>query len=158
MKLHQLKAPKGANRKRKRVARGEGSGHGKTAGRGGKGQTARTGKGKPRRGFEGGQIPMFRRQPKRGFVNIFRRRMAEVNVDTLCEHFERGAMVDLESVRKAGLAGGRDEGLRVLGRGDVKHALTIKAEHFSQSAKNKIEAAGGTAVMIAKPTAEAKAS
>src|SRR3989339_408904 len=104
MRLNDLKAPVGANKRRKRVGRGESSGHGKTAGRGGKGQTARTGKGKPRRGFEGGQMPMYRRMPKRGFVNVFARPVVEVNIDTLAHRFGAGATVDLLALRAQGLA------------------------------------------------------
>ncbi|MBI5510009.1 MAG: 50S ribosomal protein L15 [Deltaproteobacteria bacterium] len=157
MRLNDLKAPQGANKKCKRVGRGESSGHGKTAGRGGKGQSARTGKGKPRRGFEGGQMPMYRRMPKRGFVNAFAKPVIEVNVDTLAGRFTAGATVDLETLRSMGLAPTRALGLRVLGRGEITHALTVKADHFSASAKQKIEAAGGKAVdlMPAKEAAPA---
>jgi large subunit ribosomal protein L15 len=148
MRLSDLHAPDGANRKRKRVARGESSGHGKTAGRGGKGQTARTGKGKPRRGFEGGQMPMFRRMPKRGFTNIFAKSWAVVNLDTLAQHFGSGSQIDLEALHAAGLAAKTVDGFRVLGRGELQYALTIKADHFSASAKQKIEAAGGKALDV----------
>ena len=149
MRLNDLKAPIGANKKRKRVGRGESSGHGKTAGRGGKGQSARTGKGKPRRGFEGGQMPMYRRMPKRGFVNTFATPVVAVNVDTLADRFQAGQTVDLAALRNLGLATTRDHGVRVLGRGDIKHAITVKADHFSASAKQKIEAAGGQALDLA---------
>jgi large subunit ribosomal protein L15 len=145
MQLHDLHAPRGANRKRKRKARGESSGLGKTAGRGGKGQTARSGKGKPGLGFEGGQMPMYRRMPKRGFHNIFRKRWAEVNLDRL-ERFAAGTEIDLGLLKAQGLANRRAEGLRVLGRGEVSHALTVKADHFTASARQKIEAAGGKAI------------
>jgi len=157
MLLSNLHAPRGANRKRKRVARGESSGHGKTAGRGGKGQTARTGKGKPRRGFEGGQMPMYRRMPKRGFTNIFAKTWAVVNLDTLAQHFGAGLEVDLKALHAAGLAAKTVDGFRVLGRGELAHALTIKADHFSASAKQKIEAAGGKALDVqgAQPQATA---
>src|SRR5215469_459804 len=101
MRLHDLKPRPGAKHRRKRVGRGESSGHGKTAGRGGKGQTARTGKGKPGLGFEGGQMPMYRRMPKRGFRNIFAIKTAELNLDMLGEFFEKGATVDLEACRQA---------------------------------------------------------
>lgn len=146
MQLHDLKAPKGANRKRKRVGRGESSGWGKTAGSGQKGQKARTGKGKPRPGFEGGQMPMYRRMPKRGFTNIFAKSWAVVNVDTLAEHFGAGATVNLEALCKAGLAKKTADGVRVLGRGEIGHALTIEASHFTRAAREKIVAAGGKAV------------
>jgi len=157
MRLCDLHAPRGANRKRKRVARGESSGHGKTAGRGGKGQTARTGKGKPRRGFEGGQMPMYRRMPKRGFTNIFAKSWAVVNLDTLAQHFTAGTEIDLAALHAAGLAAKTVDGFRVLGRGEVQHALTIKADHFSASAKKKIEAAGGKALDVRVTTPPAAA-
>jgi large subunit ribosomal protein L15 len=154
MRLHQLKAPKGANVKRTRRGRGESSGLGKTAGLGGKGQTARTGKGKRGRGFEGGQTPMYRRMPKRGFTNIHAKQYAEVNLDSLAERFPAGAHVDLIALRALGLARNTDVGVRVLGRGDIKHALTITADHFTGSAKQKIEAAGGKTVAIEKKTSK----
>lgn len=141
--LHDLRCPAGATKKRKRVARGESSGHGKTAGRGGKGQTARTGKGKPSAGFEGGQMPMYRRMPKRGFTNKFRRRAAEVNLGLLAGHFGAGAEVSLAAVVAKGLASGRAEVLRVLGEGTLPHALHITADHVTAGAREKIEAAGG---------------
>ena len=151
--LHNLKAPEGATKKRKRIGRGESSGHGKTGGRGGKGQTARTGKGKPRFGFEGGQVPMYRRMPKRGFVNIFAIDAVAINLDMLVAHFPAGATVDLEALRNAGLARKTTEAFRVLGRGEVTHKLKIVADHFTASAKEKLEAAGGEALWV-KPVAE----
>ncbi len=117
MRLHDLRAPEGANVKRKRRGRGESSGNGKTAGLGGKGQTARTGKGKRGRGFEGGQVPMYRRMPKRGFKNKFRLPYAEVNLDALTDRFEKGAQVDLVALRAVGLARNIHVGVRILGRG-----------------------------------------
>ena len=147
MQLHDLKAPAGANKNRKRIGRGESSGWGKTAGSGGKGQTARTGKGKPKRGFEGGQMPMYRRMPKRGFVNIFQVRYAEVNLDTLAAAFAAGEVVTLEAMKERGLGRKNFGGLRILGRGDIGHALTIHADHVTASAKEKIEAAGGSVVL-----------
>lgn len=150
--LHNLKAPEGATKKRKRIGRGESSGHGKTGGRGGKGQTARTGKGKPRFGFEGGQVPMYRRMPKRGFVNIFAVDAVAINLDMLSDHFPEGATVDLEALRQAGLARKTTEAFRVLGRGDKVHRLVITADHFSASAKEKIEAAGGQAHVVVAVT------
>lgn len=146
MHLHQLRAPEGANKRRKRRGRGESSGLGKTAGRGGKGQTARTGKGKPGLGFEGGQMPMYRRMPKRGFVNIFRRPTLEINLDMLNTHFQSGATVNLETLRASGLASRKIEVLRILGRGTLAHALTIQADHFTASAREKIQATGGQAI------------
>lgn len=146
--LHDLHRPVGANKKPKRVGRGESSGHGKTAGRGGKGQTARTGKGKPGAGFEGGQMPMYRRMPKRGFTNKFRRRAAEVNVGLLEAHFAAGAEVNLEAVQQAGLASGRAVVLRILGEGSLSHALQVTAEHVTAGAREKIQAAGGKVVAL----------
>ena len=148
MQLNQLRAPDGARRKRKRVGRGESSGHGKTATRGGKGQTARTGKGKPGRGFEGGQMPMFRRMPKRGFTNIFAREFAEVNLDALAVAFGAGSEVNRETLVKAGLAHSRVDGVRVLGRGEIAHALQVTVDHVTASAKAKIEKAGGTVTIV----------
>lgn len=148
MQLHDLKAPVGANRKHKRIGRGESSGHGKTAGRGGKGQTARTGKGKPGLGFEGGQMPMYRRMPKRGFRNIFALIPVEVNIDVLAEWFPAGSKIDMETLRRVGLASKKTETFRVLGRGELSHALTVTADHFTASAKEKIEKAGGKAIVL----------
>ncbi|MBN1959533.1 MAG: 50S ribosomal protein L15 [Deltaproteobacteria bacterium] len=148
MRLDNLSAPVGANKKRKRVGRGESSGYGKTAGRGGKGQTARTGKGKPGRGFEGGQMPMYRRMPKRGFIPPFAKRWIEINIDMLSAYFKSGDNVDITKVVNAGLASKNADGLRVIGRGDLGHALTVTANHFSATAKQKIEAVGGQAIEL----------
>lgn len=144
MQLHDLHAPKGANRNRRRVGRGESSGWGKTSGRGHKGQGARTGKGKPGPGFEGGQMPMYRRMPKRGFTNIFAKDWAEVNVDMLQRFFKADDVVTLESLRSVGLAKNRSDGIRILGRGELTIALKISAAHVSAGARKKIEAAGGS--------------
>lgn len=157
MRLHNLKAPRGANKGSKRVGRGESSGWGKTSGRGHKGQGQRSGTGKPRVGFEGGQMPMFRRMPKRGFTNIFAKDWAEVNVDVLAKRFEAGTEIDLAVLRKAGLASKKHDGVRILGRGDIGHALTVKADHFTKAAKSKIEAAGGKAITSEAAKAEATA-
>lgn len=154
MRLHNLPAPKGGNKKRKRLGRGEGSGQGKTSGKGMKGQKSRTGKGKPAPGFEGGQVPMYRRMPKRGFTNVFRKKVAVVNVDTLGAKFNPGATVDLESARAVGLASKSDAGLRIIGRGELSHALTVTADHVSESAREKIENAGGSVSVIEKPGRE----
>lgn len=143
MELFDMHAPQGATKKRHRVGRGESSGWGKTAGRGGKGQTARTGKGKPAAGFEGGQMPMYRRMPKRGFTNKFAKLCAEINLDVVAQAFPAGSTVDLATCQTLGLARGKDERLRVLGRGDLGHALTVRAHHVTAGAKAKIEAAGG---------------
>ncbi len=143
MNLFEQNAPVGATKKRKRIGRGESSGQGKTAGRGGKGQTARTGKGKPAAGFEGGQMPMYRRMPKRGFTNKFRIACAELNLDVLSQAFPEGSEVTLELCQILGLARGRDKRLRVLGRGDISHKVTVRAHYVTGSARAKIEAAGG---------------
>jgi len=148
MQLHNLRAPAGANRKRKRVGRGESSGWGKTSGRGHKGQGARSGKGKPGPGFEGGQNPMYRRMPKRGFTNIFAKNWAEVNLDMLTKFFGADDVINLESLRGVGLAKNRDAGIRILGRGELTVALKIEASHVTAGAKKKIEAAGGSVTII----------
>lgn len=154
MRLNDLKAPKGATHKPKRVGRGESSGLGKTSGRGHKGQGSRSGKGKPGLGFEGGQMPMYRRMPKRGFVNIFAKTWAPINVEMLSKRFKKGTKVDLEAARAAGLANRSCAGLRILGRGELEHALEVHAHHFSKSAKEKIEAAGGQAILVEVPSTE----
>lgn len=149
MSLNQIRAPKGANKKLKRVGRGESSGHGKTSTRGGKGQTARKGNSKPRLGFEGGQSPMFRRLPKRGFKNIHRKLVAVVNVADLNANFNAGDSVDLETLRAKGLVRGNYlDGVRVLGDGALEKKLSVKARGFSASAKSKIEAVGGTTEVV----------
>ena len=148
MQLHNLRAPAGANRKRKRVGRGESSGWGKTAGRGHKGQGARSGKGKPGTGFEGGQNPMYRRMPKRGFTNIFAKNWAEVNLDMLVKFFGADDVINLESLRAVGLAKNRDAGVRILGRGELTIALKVEASHVTAGAKKKIEAAGGSITIV----------
>ena len=143
MKLHQLSPAPGSVSERKRVGRGHGSGHGKTAGKGHKGQKARAGRG-VRIGFEGGQMPLQRRIPKRGFVNIFKTRYAVVNIADLNE-FEDGAVVDAQAMIDAGLVNKLYDGIKVLGNGEIKKSLTIKAAAFSRAARAKIEAAGGKA-------------
>ena len=149
MKLHNLRPAEGGGVKpRKRVGRGIGSGLGKTSGRGHKGQNARSGGG-VRPGFEGGQMPLFRRLPKRGFTNIFAKEWAEVNVEALND-FEQGTVVTPELLVEKGIVKKQKakDGVRVLGNGDIKVALTVKANHFSKSAAEKIEAAGGKAEVI----------
>ena len=149
MKLHNLRPAEGGGVKpRKRVGRGIGSGLGKTSGRGHKGQNARSGGG-VRPGFEGGQMPLFRRLPKRGFTNIFAKEWAEVNVEALND-FEQGTVVTPELLIEKGIVKKQKakDGVRVLGNGDIKVALTVKAHHFSKSAAEKIEAAGGKAEVI----------
>jgi large subunit ribosomal protein L15 len=147
MSLSNLKPPKGAKHAKKRIGRGQGSGNGKTAGRGHKGAKSRSGF-KFKRGFEGGQMPLHRRVPKRGFHNPFRVEYAVVNLDTLGEAFEAGAVVTLEALREAGLLNGGQR-LKVLGRGDIGKALTVHAHKFSGTAADKIKAAGGQAESIA---------
>jgi large subunit ribosomal protein L15 len=147
MKLHELRSPEGARRNKKRVARGTASGHGKTAGRGMKGQKARAGGSIPPY-FEGGQLPLSRRLPhKSGFTNIFKVRYSLVNLDRLSE-FRQGSSIDPEAMAAAGLIKSSNGLVKVLGRGELKHALTIAAHKFSASAKQKIEAAGGKAVEL----------
>lgn len=149
MKLHNLRPAEGGGVKpKKRVGRGTGSGLGKTSGRGHKGQNARSGGG-VRPGFEGGQMPLFRRLPKRGFTNIFAKEWAEVNVEALND-FEQGTVVTPELLIEKGIVKKQKakDGVRVLGNGDIKVALTVKAHHFSKSAAEKIEAAGGKAEVI----------
>lgn len=139
-------------RGKKRVGRGVGSGHGKTAGRGSKGQYASAGAHRPNFTFEGGQMPLFRRIPKRGFSHAtWDRHFHVVNVSELDRVFADGSTVDEEAMRKAGLARGPADGIRVLGDGEVTKRLTVKAHHFSKSAREKIEARGGTVEVIPPP-------
>ena len=144
MGLHNLKPPKGARQARKRLGRGQGSGTGVTAGRGEKGAKSRSGF-KHKRGFEGGQMPLHRRVPKRGFHNLFRTDYAIVNLDRIAERFEAGAVVTPELLRERGLVGGADRPVKILARGDLDKALTVRAHKFSGKAAEKIAAAGGTA-------------
>jgi large subunit ribosomal protein L15 len=134
---------------RKRVARGPGSGHGKTGSRGQKGQKSRAGAEKPHLLFEGGQMKAARRIPKRGFHNRWARTFAVVNVGALNEAFEDGATVDPDALRRAGLATGTHDGVKILGDGELKKKLAVQAHRFSESAQAKITAAGGTAERIA---------
>jgi large subunit ribosomal protein L15 len=142
MDLSNLKPPKGANRKRKRVGRGPGSGLGKTAGRGAKGAKSRSGF-KRKRGFEGGQMPLHRRMPKRGFFNPFRVEYAVVNLDDLGAKFAAGTVVTPELLRETRLVSTKQK-IKVLSRGDLAVALTVKAHKFSAKAAEKIAAAGGS--------------
>jgi large subunit ribosomal protein L15 len=142
MELSNLKPKKGARKTRKRVGRGPGSGHGKTAGRGEKGQKSRSGFSRML-GFEGGQMPLHRRLPKRGFTNIFKEEYHVLNISDL-ERFEAGATVDEAALRSAGLVKGGRRRIKVLGNGDLKKKLTVHADKFSKAAREKIEAAGGT--------------
>src|SRR6188474_455434 len=147
MGLHDLKPPRGMKHAKKRIGRGQGSGNGKTAGRGHKGAKSRSGF-SFKRGFEGGQMPLHRRVPKRGFHNPFRVEYAVVNLDTLAEVFEAGSSVTPELLRERGLVRDAKAPVKVLGRGDVSKALTVRAHKFSGSAAAKIAAAGGVAEVI----------
>ena len=144
MSLDKLKPAEGSKGKKFRVGRGQGSGNGKTAGRGHKGAQSRSGY-KSKRGFEGGQMPLHRRIPKRGFTNIFRREFAVVNVDRIAAIFDAGTVVTPELLREKGLVPAGAAPVKVLARGDVGKALTIKAHKFSGKAAEKIAAAGGAA-------------
>jgi len=157
MRLHTLKPRPGARHRRKRIGQGEGSGHGKTSGRGGKGQTARSGS-SVRIGFEGGQMPLIRRIPKRGFNNAAHTvEYIPVNVGSL-NNFDDGAKVDEAALRSLGLANGRLSRIKILGTGDLSKKLTVSAHAFSSSARTKIEAKGGTCEVVgAKAPAKAQA-
>ncbi|KGR86688.1 MULTISPECIES: 50S ribosomal protein L15 [Lysinibacillus] len=146
MKLHELKPAEGSRKERNRVGRGIGSGNGKTAGKGHKGQNARSGGG-VRPGFEGGQNPLFRRLPKRGFTNINRKEYAIVNLDAL-NRFEDGAEVTPALLLETGVVSNEKAGIKVLGNGTLNVKLTVKAHKFSASAKEAIENAGGTTEVI----------
>jgi large subunit ribosomal protein L15 len=147
MRLHDLKPRPGARHRRKRLGQGEASGRGKTSGRGGKGQTARSGS-SIRVGFEGGQMPLIRRIPKRGFNNArHATRYLPVNLDAL-NQFDDGSRVDEATLRKAGLANGRGLGIKILGGGELTRKLSVSAHAFSASARAKIEAKGGTCERI----------
>lgn len=147
MKLHELKPAKGAVRGSKRKGRGTGSGLGKTAGRGANGQNARSGGG-VRLGFEGGQMPLVRRIPKRGFTNVFKKQFNVINVDDL-NRFDNGTVVTIELLKAQGLVSKIEkDGLKILGDGNLEKSLTVKAQKFTKAAVEKIEAAGGKAEVI----------
>ena len=146
MKLHELHPAEGSTAAQKRLGRGAGSGLGKTSGKGHKGAKARSGGGK-RPGFEGGQMPLYRRVPKRGFTNVFGTEYAEVNVERL-EVFENGATVDAAALLEKKIIRKELDGVKILGGGELTKKLTVKAAKFSGSAKEKIEAAGGKAEVI----------
>ena len=148
MALNDLKPPAGATHAKKRVGRGQGSGQGKTAGRGHKGAKSRSGF-KFKRGFEGGQMPLHRRVPKRGFHNPFRVEYEVVNLDTLGARFDAGTVVTPELLRERGLVPGGGGKVKVLARGDVGKALTVRAHKFSGKAAEKIAAAGGATEQLA---------
>ncbi len=138
--------------RKKRVGRGIGSGHGKTSSRGHKGQYASAGAGHPAFYFEGGQMPLFRRMPKRGFSHAtWDKHYLVVNVGDLNEHFKDGDVVDRDALKKVRLANGPCDGIRILGKGTLERKLNIKADHFSAGAKAQIEAKGGTAEVLARP-------
>src|SRR5689334_12901269 len=143
MDLSDLKPPQGAKHAKKRIGRGQGSGNGKTAGRGHKGAKSRSGF-KFKRGFEGGQMPLHRRVPKRGFHNQFRVEYEVVNLDTLAAKFDADAVITPELLRERGLVGGGARPVKVLARGEVGKALTVRVHKFSGKAAEKIAAAGGT--------------
>jgi large subunit ribosomal protein L15 len=148
MDLSDLKPPKGAKHAKKRIGRGQGSGNGKTAGRGHKGAKSRSGF-KFKRGFEGGQMPLHRRVPKRGFHNPFRVEYEVVNLDTLAEKFDAETVVTPDLLRERGLVAGGNRRVKVLARGEVTKKLTVRAHKFSGKAAEKIAAAGGATEVIA---------
>lgn len=146
MKLHELKPAGGSRKKASRVGRGIGSGSGKTSGRGHKGQKSRSGGGvKP--GFEGGQMPLQRRLPKRGFTNIFKKEIVTVNIEEL-NRFDAGSEVTPDLLIDSGIIKGIKDGVKILGNGNLEKQLTVKAHRFSKQAQEKIEAAGGKAEVI----------
>ena len=146
MKLHELSPPAKSRRADKRLGRGVGSGRGKTAGRGNKGYNSRSGGG-VRPGYEGGQMPIQRRLPKRGFTNIFRKKIAIINLRDL-HAFESGSLVDEAALVDAGLVKGQKDGIKLLGHGEIRVALNVKLNQVSKSAREKIEAAGGSVEVI----------
>lgn len=161
MRLHNLAPRPGAKHRRKRLGCGESSGHGKTSGRGHKGQRARSG-GSVRLGFEGGQMPLIRRLPKRGFNNTdFKPVYAVINLDTLEERFESGARIDEAALRALRLVHGRNDGIKLLARGNVTKAFTVEVDKTSVAAREKLEKAGGSLVIrprVLKPGKEQKAA
>jgi large subunit ribosomal protein L15 len=143
MDLSSIKAPVGATKNRKRVGRGDASGQGGTAGKGDKGQKARSG-GKVRAGFEGGQMPLSRRIPKRGFRNPFRERFVAVNLTDLCRKFSKGAVIDQAALLASGIVKKKGDGIKILAKGEISVPVTVKIAKISQAAIAKITAAGGT--------------
>lgn len=146
MKLHELSPPAKSRKPDKRLGRGVGSGWGKTAGRGTKGYNSRSGGG-VRPGYEGGQMPIQRRLPKRGFTNIFKKKIAVINLRDLLA-FESGSLVDEAALVKAGLVKGQKDGIKLLGHGEIQVALNVKLNQVSKSAREKIEAAGGSVEVV----------
>ena len=146
MNLGSLKPPAGSRKKRKRVGRGDGSGHGGTSCKGAKGQKARSGGGVGH-GFEGGQMPLARRLPKRGFRNTFRKEIITVNIEQL-KRFPEGSVIDEDSLLQVGLVKRKGDGIKILGKGDLGHPLSLKVRRVSRSARSKIEAAGGSIIEV----------
>ncbi|QXM07329.1 50S ribosomal protein L15 [Crassaminicella indica] len=146
MKLHELRPAEGSTKNRKRLGRGTATGQGKTAGRGQDGQKSRSG-GNVKPGFEGGQMPLYRRLPKRGFTNVFKKQWTIINVDTL-NRFDEGTVVTPELLLEKGIIKKIVDGVKVLGNGELQKKVTVQAHKFSQSAVEKIEAAGGKAEVI----------
>ncbi len=146
MNLSSLKPPAGSRKKRKRIGRGDGSGHGGTSTKGHKGQNARSG-GRVRPGFEGGQMPLSRRLPKRGFRNPFRRDIVIINIDQL-KRFPEGSVIDKDVLLEAGLVNRIGDGIKVLGKGNIEYPISVKVDMISRGAKDKIEAAGGSVVEV----------
>jgi large subunit ribosomal protein L15 len=146
MRIHELSPVEGSRKNRKRIGRGQGSGHGGTACRGHKGQKSRSGGG-PRPGFEGGQMPLQRRLPKRGFTNIFKKQYNIINVKDL-NRFEANANLGAEDLKEAGLVKKLKDGVKLLGNGDISHPLFVKVRKVSKTAREKIEAAGGKVEII----------
>jgi large subunit ribosomal protein L15 len=146
MKLNELSPAPGSRRNKKRVGRGQGSGHGGTAGKGHKGQNSRSGGG-VRPGFEGGQMPLQRRLPKRGFNNIFAPKVVEVNLRQLAK-FAAGSVVDAQALAEAGLIKGGFDAIKLLGQGEISVPLTVKVDRISAGAKTRVEAAGGTVELV----------
>jgi large subunit ribosomal protein L15 len=146
MNLGSLKPPDGSRKKRKRVGRGDGSGHGGTSCKGHKGQNARSGGG-VRPGFEGGQMPLSRRLPKRGFRNPFRKEIVTINIEQL-NKFSKGSVIDKEVLVRAGLVKGKADGIKVLGKGNIEYPISLKIDMISRGAREKIEAAGGSITVV----------
>jgi large subunit ribosomal protein L15 len=146
MKLNELSPAKGSRKAPRRLGRGVGSGSGKTAGRGTKGYNSRSGGG-VRPGYEGGQMPLHRRLPKRGFANIFRKNIAVINIRDL-KRFDEGSVVDEAALVQSGLVSGKRDGIKLLGHGEIDYALDIQLSHISKSARGKVEAAGGKVEVI----------
>jgi large subunit ribosomal protein L15 len=154
MDLSQVHVGVHRRRRKKRVARGVGSGHGKTGSRGSKGQKSRSGAEKPHRLFEGGQMKIARRIPKRGFNNRWALTFSIVNVSDLDGAYQDGETVDVDSLRRLGLVRGRCDGVKILGDGELKKKLTVRADRFSESARTKIAAAGGSAELVVQKPAQ----